>query len=124
MTPRSLTIALTVLFAGGAVAVLAFSLAQRESIGITRVIGGILFLGLLFGLVKELIRGDSAGRWIAILLAGAFPVGVYVNSDGSPAPLLLVLAVTFSICAVGFLTPFVGRYFAEKEILELDDDIN
>ena len=124
MTPRSLTIALTALFAAGAVATLAFSIAQRESIGITRVIGGIIFLRLLFGLARELIQGDSAGRWIAILLAAAFPVGVYVNSDGSPAPLLIVLAVTFTLCAIGLLTPFAGRHFAEKESAEQDDDAN
>ena len=122
MTPRTPSAAIAIVFVGCVIAVVVLRAAgavERGNLRITGVLVGLVWTGLAISLSRGVIRGSSIERWLTLLASASIAAGVYVNSAGQPKVELVVIGITSGLCAVGLLTPFVGRHFSKKSTLGL-----
>ena len=123
MTPRTLSTIIAVIFVGSIVSVVALGAAnaiERGSLRITGVIVGLVLIGIAISLGKGVIQGSGVERWFTVLASAAIATGVYVNSGPQPAVILVTIGIASGLCAIGLLTPFVGRHFSRKSLAESD----
>ena len=131
MSPRKLSTILAVIFVGCVVTVVAIGVAsaiERGDLSFPRAIPGVIifaiWIGIALRLGKGIIRGSNVERWFGVLASAAIATGVYVNSGPQPAVILVAIGIASGLCAIGLLTPFVGRHFSKKSLAEQGDDAN
>jgi hypothetical protein len=122
MTPRGLVKTIAVVFVGGVLACIgiyaATAFGRLSSLEtthlLTRIVTGLVIIGLAVRMGTGMVRGCIVERWTTVLAAAALAGGIFRNSGERPALGLVVIGVTFALCAVALLTPFAGRHFARK----------